>query len=499
MDIAEETTTHEVHFSIEGGFLTQLARDFVREGNWRKAYSFLMDNLHGMDAQVALDILQGKKQLTGVNDLELADDDCEAEVKGWLDFQFSQCFSFEGRVYQPYGMVTAYRREDWRLAQKIAARQDEDMLHNPLWLKAIDALSDEPVVKSFNAWGHYDEELKFRPAFYARRRDRDLCAFINLTAAENRPVLFSEVRKDVPLWYTLPSSAADAARAAYEDGELLDLSNEAFPDDFDVEDDEPAAQTSQAPADTPAAPAMTREQQLQAIEEDEKEAEREAARYDMHLEILRQQIAHQADHDTEYGWLDLKGYDEDAGQNVELRVPHRAFVCAALGRAKAWHLMPEYDARCPSGLKMYNDDRYHSDAWIGAGLRPEDAYDDDMPKQRLFMRELYDLQRRLLSFPFDVLARGKEDYLSGTVTHDPLQASKDRILVLKAAAPEFADAALRSKAVIVETGSKLAHLVIVSREESIPVVRMDHAVERFREGRRVSIDFKDGSIELSGI
>lgn len=494
MDTDVVETSHTAHFQIEGAFLTQLARDFVREGNWRKAYTFLMENLHGMDSQIAMDIVQGKKKLTGVNDLELADDDCEAEVKEWLDWQFRHCFTFEGRVFRPYGFVSTLRREDWHHANRIAAHLDEDMLDNSLWRKAEEALSESCGVRSFNPWSNYEHVLKFRPAYYARRRDKDLCVNVNLTVVEHHPVMFEEVRQDVPLWYRLPVSAADVARIAYAKGALVDLSEEAFPQ----EDDDDEEGQAQAPA-RPAVPRLSNEESLAAMEQDEREAEEESRKFERHIEVLHAQIAHQAEHDEEYGWLQLKTFDAKAGRNVELKVPHRAFICAALGRAKAHHLMPEYDVRCPSGLKMYNDDRWHSDAWIGAGLKPEDAYDDDIPEQRLFMDQLYELQRKLLSFSFDVLARGKENYVWGEVTHDPEEASKDKILVLKTAAPEYAPAALRSKAVIVETGSKLAHLVVVSREDSVSVIRLENALTRFQPGRRVSIDFDEGTIELSGI
>lgn len=495
METAEQAeTTHVMHFQIEGEFLTGLARDFVQEGNWRKAFNFLMENLHGMDAQIAMDIVQGKKQLTGVNDLQLEDDNREAEVKGWLDWQFRYCFAFEGRVFRPYGFVSSLRREDWHLARRIVAHEDEDMLDNALWHKAMDRLSESSGVPGFNPWSHYENELKYRPAYYARRRDRDLCVNVRLTPALHQSVMFEEVRQDVPLWYQLPTSAADVARAAYAAQALVDLSEEFFPSE-EEQDGEPP---------TPAEPVTLAPERsatdIQAqLEQDEREAEAEDRAAALRIEVLHAQIAHQADHDTEYGWLQLKAFDAKAGRNVELKVPHRAFICAALGRAKAYHLMPDYDARCPSGLKMYNDDRWHSDAWIGAGLQPEDAYDDEIPEQRLFMEELYNLQRKLLSCSFDILARGKASVVWGEVTHDPAEASKDKILVLANAAPEFAPAAMQAKAVIVETGSKLAHLVVVSREESVPVIRVAGACERFKSGRKVSIDFDEGTVEMWGI
>jgi phosphohistidine swiveling domain-containing protein len=220
---------------------------------------------------------------------------------------------------------------------------------------------------------------------------------------------------------------------------------------------------------------------------------------DRSIEILRLQIAHQADTDAEYGWKCVESYDEKAGRNVSLRIPHRALICASLRRAHAWHLMPTYDCRSPSGLKLPNDDRAHTDAWIGAGFAPDSAYDDDMPEQRLFMETMYEVQRQWLSFQIDVLARGSQTYVSGTVIHDPLEAGPDKILVVASAAPEYAPAAIQCAGVIAETGSKLAHMTIVSREEGVPVVRVADAVNKFKPGSHISIDFSDGTVELFGI
>ena len=235
------------------------------------------------------------------------------------------------------------------------------------------------------------------------------------------------------------------------------------------------------------------------MEQEEKDRQAEQARFELTLGTLRKQVAFAADYDAEFGWFEASKYDETAGRQVSIRVPHRAFICAALHRARAYHLMPRYEPRCPQGLKMYGDDQFHSDAWVGAGFSPDTAYDSNLPEQELFMSELYRLQRKFLSFEFDVLARGEETHVNGVVIHDPALATKDKVLVVATAAPEYADAARKCAAVIVETGSKLAHLAIVSREEGIPVLRIEGAVSKFIKGRRLYVDLTKGKLEMLGI
>lgn len=504
-----ESTTSVVHFSISGDFITQHARDLVREGQWRKGYDFLMDSLHGMEASLALDILAGSKKLEGVNDLEIAPDNASGEVSSWLAYQFRHCFTWQNRIWRPYAVVTAYGQEDWQLARDIHAGRDALMTRNPLWARAERELSEAPSIKSFNPWDH-DEELRLRPAYYAEQRERDIMFRAQLGPGQYAAVLCELVEQERPLWLTLPRDATGAhtaARQAHEAGALRDRYQELFGDEVELARATPEAREADAADDDGGAGAalaqQTREERNEALRrelaEDEARNAAEDAAYQRTLGILRAQIAHFADHDEAHGWLELSAYDTKAGRQVTLRVPHRAFICAALSRARAWHLMPEYSPRCPSGLKMCNDDRYHSDAWVGAAQDPDEAYNDDLPEQRLFMDQLYELQRKHLSFSFDVLARGAQSYFYGQVIHDPALAHADAILVLERASPEFAPAALKCKAVVVETGSKLAHLVVVSREAQVPVVRLANARTLFPAGRRLTLSFEDGTLELSNI
>lgn len=214
------------------------------------------------------------------------------------------------------------------------------------------------------------------------------------------------------------------------------------------------------------------------------------------LACLQAQIREDTDKDKELGWLTLHEDDAKTGTFVGIKVPARAFICASLARARAHHLMPAYTPRSPKGLKMFNDCQFHSDAWIGAGMDPDSAYNDDLPEQRLFLKMLYELQRQKLRLPFDVLSRGSAKRVSGEVTTDPSEASKAHVLVLREASAAHAAAALRSAAVIVEHGSKLAHLVVLSREEAIPVIRVEGATHKFVPGRNVYIDLEAGAIQV---
>ena len=507
----EESTTRVVHFTVEGEFLTQQARAFVEEGNWRKGYSFLMDSLIGIEAQMVLNILQGKSKLIGVNQVKLVDDDeeAQAEIQDWLDFQFGDLFVYEGQVYRPYAYVGAFSNADMTFAQNALEGKELGLRSNRLWMQAYrtlgESVDEQPTT---NQWKGY----QLRPAFYAKNLRSDICVMARHPKEGLKPVLCEQVVVDIPLWYKVQDKPLQAISNAFKYKHLLDAFSQALEhqqlaaDDFDDGFDDyqfgsevstrQEAQKSQESQEE----LQRRQSCLKAEQQEQEEQDRQAAaKFESTLNILREQITFFADHDETFGWYESSQYDEEAGRQVSIRVPHRAFICAALRRAHAWHLMPEYFPRCPQGLKMYGDDRYHSDAWVGAGFSPDTAYDSNLPEQELFMRELYRLQRKFLSFEFDVLARGEETHVNGVVIHDPALAAKDKVLVVATAAPEYADAARKCAAVIVETGSKLAHLAIVSREEGIPVLRIEGAVSKFIKGRRLYVDLTEGKLKMLGI
>lgn len=74
--MAPKTTskTQVVHFSVEGGFLTNFVRSKFVEDTPKKAVHTLMESLPGMPEDLAIEIITGKKKLVGINDLYLEDD-----------------------------------------------------------------------------------------------------------------------------------------------------------------------------------------------------------------------------------------------------------------------------------------------------------------------------------------------------------------------------------------------------------------------------------------
>ena len=67
-----------VHFSIEGGFITDTARNFLAEGNPSKAFDLIAGCLIGISMDQAAQVLCGRMRLEGTNEITMVEDDPSA-------------------------------------------------------------------------------------------------------------------------------------------------------------------------------------------------------------------------------------------------------------------------------------------------------------------------------------------------------------------------------------------------------------------------------------
>ena len=73
------------------------------------------------------------------------------------------------------------------------------------------------------------------------------------------------------------------------------------------------------------------------------------------------------------------------------------------------------------------------------------------------------------------------------------------ILVLPNANLKYEAIASKAGLVIVERGSELSHLVIVGKQEALPVLKMENAIKKLKDIKRINVDLvkkKVSSIEM---
>ncbi len=150
--------TRTVHFSISGEFITDQARQFWSEFQFKKAFD-LLDCMIGMTKEQQISILAGKNKLVGVNDLDMIEDDW-TPPEGYCSFEDALTYG------ENYPELQQRRREDARglLSRAYQLRTSyrgsgDDAYEADLCQKqAIDLIGEEEAL-------NYLEEVKAREDF----------------------------------------------------------------------------------------------------------------------------------------------------------------------------------------------------------------------------------------------------------------------------------------------------------------------------------------------
>lgn len=185
-----------------------------------------------------------------------------------------------------------------------------------------------------------------------------------------------------------------------------------------------------------------------------------------------------------------------------IRAPRLPFLHWALG-LHGRHLLEPWKPISPMGLKILNDDAWHSDWMLGAGIdlhawhgRLSAGIKEDKVLIMGADDKRWDLQADMLGFDCAVLSGAGR--AAGYVIHpEPNQGlnlklgpivsvghhKEVRVIVIPHAGPEYVQAATEihalGGAVITERGGAMAHLVNIGREQGVRIVRAENAVKRF--------------------
>jgi phosphohistidine swiveling domain-containing protein len=234
--------------------------------------------------------------------------------------------------------------------------------------------------------------------------------------------------------------------------------------------------------------------------EDQIDAEREALRL-RRLADLRVVILKQAGDDLlDLSWNVVMNHD-----NTEVRVPagsakvpRAPFLHWAFARMKMFEeQLPPWQTVCPPGMKMMNDDPYHTDWVVGAGLDPDDRsllyYPG--PVADAAMQLAHELQDKFdKPSPVHVLVDGP--HAIGPVHHGKRKkpCPAGAIVVLPNLHPDYVITIEDAVGVITEEGGAVAHLAQVGRERNLPIVRIENALKRFAPDEQIVIDTASRSV-----
>lgn len=489
-------TSHMISFTIRGASLTEQARERMGDGDWKGALAHLVDNLVGMSYDQAIGIIEGRFKLTGENDtiLMVAEDPDvmqQLQERYTAEYCLGQFVRDGKAMYEPYLVIDTLGQADYALALALPEYRDgamPDFVARERWTSELQSV----YAKSAYAPVLPARSLELRAMHYAENPRTDRALLMSRTRQNDVIVLFRQVAEGVaPFWRendnTCFKKAYEAARSYLPTSGYAQRYGFIHPDE--AAKPEPVAATVSLSAEE--------QQELEAkLAAEHAASEAFAARQQAEALALRERITAFADGDSEYGWQDYRWRDPKDGTYLSLRAPKRALYCYALSQTSAHALMPQYEAISPDSFKTAEDNPFHTDVWLGCGFAIDaKTYRHDSREYRAILDLMFEVQRTLLNFEVQVLARGPE--VSGTVVFaDSENIDRNSILVVPHAGVEFELQAMAAGAVICEAGGRLAHLVTVCREQDKPIMRMDGACSKLSPGQSVKVHPATGRVTI---
>lgn len=505
-----ETTSREVHFSLESRFYERHARALMLEENWRGAIRFLQSTLPDLPLDIVVQVLQGKLSLKGDESgaSVRAQDPQDAEFMRFQEtyaWQHAGILQVDAEFYQPYGFVGEFGLEDEAYAQEeMAVFYDRDYTPN--------------------------EYRTLRARFHAHHRESDLIRFSEKLGAvyfkrvpgpafwhqafEDWEAALADFRKTRRLENIfrgdetgLPRDKADPARNpahwkfyldALRKGRLREprwdeplLDVEALNTLLGLVEQQNRVQEALY-----AAQVSRGDEEPGGLDEETEgeDASSSELREEFETAVLRAEIRERARKHGGFIELTVRDYPDQEESVVSVpAIPLMRWAARNI-RGFRWEDLPEWLPVCPGGLKMPGDNPMHTDWWVGAGFEPRHGYAQEHPLNKAAWRfALYLSESHGCAF---VKLAGKGRVLGRVTFPKPNEAVlPGSIAVVPFAGVDYEMAMLTAckgghGAVISAVGGKLAHLATVARETEARLVVVDNAMGVFKEGELVTLDLE---------
>ena len=476
---------YTLNFSIDGKWLADLCRTRLKEGDYQHALKIL-DALDGLTLDNKVDILMGKKDLIGINDIELIDGDEKLmnEMRKFHEKKYGSLLKWNNQYYEPYLLVNSWCIEDLpkeELKDKTSLKFTYDFEPNLIEkinnMFAGNRLLGNPHSRSLH-YAQYQSDV----AYTVQAKD-----YQNLKI-ENGVMLFKEFKEQIPFWVNeyIKDHPQKSIESAVKNKKYIVKTGAKS-----LYDDQVKFDTNPIEIKNPFI--KGNDNLIDLSEEDEEKA----------LQDLVKRIQDYADNDKIYGW---KHFENENG--LTLKVPGRAFMHYALGRCSKTSdsigfdseevNLPKYSPFSKSGLKMTGDDVFHTDSWLGAGLNIKQAYDYDDEYYKLFMDAVWEMQYSLEKREFFIINRGNKNIIEGIAVNVNNYESVDkgkRILVIPNLSVDFEQAFFQCDHIICENGGKLAHLATLAREFDKSIIRVENATLQYIRKLPLTIDFENNIIK----
>ena len=561
----------KVGFTVDGEWLADFARTRLEEGRWDAGLNLLVDSLEGMTHEQAIAILKGEATLTGnsgspkgINYKKLSPNGKTAKrMREIMDFMYGDLFRISDKIWRPYAVVSGWCADDWHFAMKfqgtailqniredkyLAGRRSLYYAKNPnrdMLVRVAErfvgdrVLSDvlcEEFTGSVPFWykiptnidieKFVEEVIHTRGVGFRGLEWRGACVdhlyeTISMSSSEEPKKTLVDAAELVESLPPAASQETAVEQAMVEDeGRHLMLESIRLAEDFFKE--EPNSYTELAKNDRLFEGAVDRlHRHLNETEWKRVDALRDL--FKSHRErILREEVIEQATVNGGFLKLDLHTYEDDKKIPFNppfIHVPKNPFLHWCL-RFFNWedhgHETPRWEFVAGSGLKMMNDDPYHTDWVLGAGIPLDQVYDhDDQSLGAVAMSCAHELRSKIVQeytrHQFVTLSKNDQRIFSGDIVHpEPNErVPSGSIAIVPHAGPEYQLAMEtangidpetgRRGCIICDTGGKLAHLAVVGREFKCTVLMLPNATKMYRERDCIWIDMSNGTITHTGV
>jgi hypothetical protein len=496
-------------FSANAAGFTARVRDFVLNGQFAAA----MDCLDGLPEDAALAVMRGDMKFIDDPEGEMfCVDDDDKDYKAKLRAEFSGTFSERrGTFHRPQAIITSYGPEDYDPLQHNSTdnsyRNENYRLYAsdivrtvivPEGVTKIGSLTVEPgrsydvlftlvarfpdeLLKAFETPQAAFEDF-VTDATYIREigylKEFGDCEYTDPTTKDGRPLLGHTVSGKYPF--------------SREDLEVLtQWALDRKDDAFRLQLRETYLERAKDQTLTGRERVLLKDNAYYLVTDGDRAVARDG---------YREVILDQANGDL-YSFT----YKYGDGLTATVDVPRAPLFNWALRVQKNPSrrlIAPEWKPVSPAGVKMGNDDPYHTDWMLGGGL--DLKLHNDQAFQASSLELMQEIQAKLLNFKVTVLNGSGKAY--GTVEHikrgksfDPnLKVDGMRIGIISAASADYvfaAEEAIKNGWVLIsQTGGTVTHLVSEYRGTPLRLVVEAGALVKYHPGIKITVDLDEGRI-----
>jgi len=426
----------ELHFKIEGGFLTEHFRKICLNGEWSKALSQLQESLIGFPSDYAISILSGEAKLEGVNSLLMEEDHGSLEYKNELLLTYGNAIYVNNKWYESIGFINSISLNSelsYERARIYCPTYDILQSYKGGVLALIEIENYNPPIWLINDLQSRDiNSISIDQLMFSNRMNKEfeIYGIINdneLLNSSEEELVRKNIEENISKGFLCKSE------------EIYDFMKLDF-----VKEEIKHRELQRVPII---------EFNLQNL-----------------IAELREKILIQAEENG--GFLTITEENNDE----QFIVPRAPFLewCFNHGNSKLYlrDFAPEWNPVSPSGLKMQGDCKYHTDFVIGAGFDPRDFY-----RNQDFKNACFKYLHRVLDFDIITIC-GQGSFTDSVlkVTEDTnIEDCANKIIVIPHAGVEYFEYAKVAALTVTEVGGEASHLAINSAEFNINLILIDNA------------------------